>query len=92
VRHGLLHVSTLFLAIAAVPFVIVLVTPVVAIFLRVLQSGVVWDVIARPIVVEALRLSALTTTISLLLALLFGTPWHICWHDTRFGARSCWTA
>jgi molybdate transport system permease protein len=48
--------------------------PIIAIFARVLPSGAWPQTIGHPIVLEALRLSALTTTATLGLALLLGTP------------------
>jgi molybdate transport system permease protein len=51
-----------------------LVSPLVAIFLRVLSQVGVWETLRQPIVTEALKLSFLTSLSSLLLALLCGTP------------------
>ena len=48
--------------------------PLLAIFLRVLPHDGIWTTLHQPIVTEALRLSVLTSTSSLLFALLCGTP------------------
>jgi molybdate transport system permease protein len=53
---------------------LVIVLPILAIFVRVLRGADVLDTLVRPIIIEALRLSALTTTTTLLLALALGTP------------------
>src|SRR5439155_18366919 len=41
---------------------------------RVLPAGALASTLARPIVLEALRLSALTTTCTLAIAIVLGTP------------------
>src|SRR5689334_3715827 len=69
--HG---VQTALLVLAAVPFAIVVGTPIVAIFVRVLPTGALWTAISRPVVVDALRLSAFTTMAALVLAVGLGTP------------------
>jgi molybdate transport system permease protein len=51
-----------------------LVSPLLAIFLRILPQAGVWETLRQPIVTEALKLSFLTSFSSLLLALLCGTP------------------
>jgi molybdate transport system permease protein len=48
--------------------------PLVAIFLKVLPQAGSWEALHQPLVTEALRLSAITSLSSLLLAVLFGTP------------------
>jgi molybdate transport system permease protein len=48
--------------------------PLGAIFLKVLPQAGIWDTLHQPLVTEALRLSAITSLSSLLLAVLFGTP------------------
>lgn len=48
--------------------------PVLAILVRVVVTGDLLAALGRPIVVDALRLSAFTTTASVALALLLGTP------------------
>lgn len=60
--------------IAAALFVAFVALPVVAIFARVLSSASLGSTLARPIVFEALRLSAVTTLSALAFALLIGTP------------------
>jgi molybdate transport system permease protein len=54
--------------------VIFLALPLLAIFLRVLPQEGLWQTLTQPLVVDALRLSTLTSLCSLLLALLLGTP------------------
>ena len=58
-------------------FALLVALPIAAIFARVLPTGLLFDAIGRPVVLEALRLSALTTLLTLLLALALGTP--IAW-------------
>jgi molybdate transport system permease protein len=48
--------------------------PLVAIFLKILPHTGTWETLHQPLVTEALRLSAMTSLSSLLLAVLFGTP------------------
>src|SRR5262245_54602693 len=74
IRLGRGSAQTLVLTLAALPFVVVVGTPVLAIFARVLPSGALMEALGKPAVFEALRLSALTTTSSLALALILGTP------------------
>jgi molybdate transport system permease protein len=69
-----LPIGTIALACGAAPFVLLIVLPVLAIFLRVLPSGELFAALEKPLVQQALRLSALTTTCTLLLTLLLGTP------------------
>src|SRR5947209_643843 len=66
--------SGLFISLAAAAFSAIVGLPVVAIFLRAITSGTLAGVISRPIVLESLRLSLFTTSCSLALALLLGTP------------------
>jgi molybdate transport system permease protein len=53
---------------------LLILAPVAAILGRVLSPGLLLTMIARPIVLEALRLTALTTLLTLLVALVLGTP------------------
>lgn len=55
-------------------FALLIGLPVVAIFARVLPSGMLVQALGRPLAWEALRLTALTTLLTLALALLLGTP------------------
>lgn len=48
--------------------------PLLAIFLKVLPQEGIWETLQRPLVVQALRLSIITSLSSLLLTLLLGTP------------------
>ncbi|MGE3541270.1 MAG: ABC transporter permease [Candidatus Tectimicrobiota bacterium] len=48
--------------------------PLLAIFLKVLPQETLWETLTEPLVTEALRLSLLTSSGSLCLAVLFGTP------------------
>ena len=65
------------LVLGAVLFGLLVAVPIAAIFARVLPSGLLFDALRRPVVLEALRLSALTTLLTLVLALVLGTP--IAW-------------
>ena len=60
--------------VAAATFVGFVALPVVAIFARVVGSESLGPTLGRPIVLDALRLSAITTLSALALALLIGTP------------------
>jgi molybdate transport system permease protein len=66
--------GTLLILIGACVFTLIIALPIVAILLRVLSSGILASTLTRPIVVEALRLSALTTVSTLALAIFLGTP------------------
>jgi molybdate transport system permease protein len=66
--------GTVLLIVGAAVFSLIIALPVVAILARVLSSGTLLQAIARPIVLEALRLSAFTTMCTLCLAIVLGTP------------------
>ena len=51
-----------------------LVLPLAAVFLKVVSREGIWETLQQPLVTEALWLSSLTSSCSLLLALLLGTP------------------
>jgi molybdate transport system permease protein len=55
-------------------FILLLGLPVAAIFARVLPNEALLQTLGRPVVLEALRLSAQTTTLTLALVLALGTP------------------
>jgi molybdate transport system permease protein len=59
---------------AAFLFVAFMFIPLAALFWRALDSGQLADSITTDLVVDAMRLSAITSTISLIITLLFGTP------------------
>jgi molybdate transport system permease protein len=67
-------VGTPLLVLAAALMVLLIALPILAIFVRALPSGLVAEAIGRPVVLEALRLSGLTTFLTLTLALILGTP------------------
>ena len=62
------------LVLGAALFGLLIALPIVAIFARVLPSGLLFDALRRPVVLEALRLSTMTTLLTLALALVLGTP------------------
>jgi molybdate transport system permease protein len=62
------------LGLGAAVFTLIILVPVVAIFLRVLPQDLIWRVGQRPVVLEALRLSLMTTMLTLALAVGLGTP------------------
>ncbi len=62
------------LVVGALLFSLIIALPIIAIFARVLPTGTLFSTFARPIVLEALRLSALTTLCTLGLTLVLGTP------------------
>jgi molybdate transport system permease protein len=78
----------LLLWLAAALFVLLIGLPVLAILLRVLPTGALWQAIGRPVVLEALRLSALTTLTTLALTLLLGTPIAYLLARKRFRGRT----
>jgi molybdate transport system permease protein len=73
---------------AALIFALLLVLPVVAILARALAGADTLGAVSRPVVVEALRLSFLTTALTLVATLVFGTPvaWLLARRD--FPGRS----
>ncbi|MCC6177398.1 MAG: molybdate ABC transporter permease subunit [Chloroflexi bacterium] len=62
------------LIVGAAAFTLVILIPVLAIFVRVLPQELFWQVAQRPVVVEALRLSLMTTILTLALSVILGTP------------------
>jgi len=74
--------------IAAAVVVAFVALPVLAILVRVVVTGDLVAALGRPIVVDALRLSAFTTMSSLALALVLGTPLAYLLARRRFVARS----
>jgi molybdate transport system permease protein len=69
-------------------FGLLVLLPVVAIFGRVLPSGALLATLGKPVVVEALRLTALTTLLTLLLSIALGTPLAWLLARRRFPGRS----
>jgi molybdate transport system permease protein len=59
---------------AALLFVAFMGIPLAALFWRAFESGELADNITSDFVIDAMRLSAITSTISLILAIAFGTP------------------
>ena len=76
------------MVLAALIFALLLVLPVVAILARALAGADTLGAVSRPVVVEALRLSLLTTALTLAATLVFGTPvaWLLARRD--FPGRS----
>ncbi len=64
-----------------------LLLPLAAIFIRVLPQDDLRDYLNRPVVVDALRLSFITTAISLAIILAFGTPAALLLARRRFPGR-----
>jgi ABC-type sulfate transport system permease component len=62
------------LGVGVAAFVLIIGIPVLAIFLRVLPREPFWPIAQRSVVVEALRLSMMTTLLTLALAIGLGTP------------------
>ena len=52
--------------------------------------ALLWASMQQPEVLEALQLSILTTTISTLLAVLFGLPVAFVWHACISLVANCW--
>jgi molybdate transport system permease protein len=65
-------------------FCVFLVLPLLGLGLRALVAGGFLAALARPIVFEAVRLSLLTTTVVLLLSLVFGSPLALMLARRRF--------
>jgi molybdate transport system permease protein len=59
---------------AAFLFVAFMFVPMAAMFWRAIDSGQLEDSITSDVVVDAMKLSAITSTISLVITLMFGTP------------------
>jgi molybdate transport system permease protein len=59
---------------AAVLFVAFMLVPMAALFWRAFESGELFENITSDLVVDAMRLSAITSSISLVITLIFGTP------------------
>lgn len=66
--------SLFLLGIGAVAFTLIILVPVLAIFLRILPSEQLWQIMRKPVVVQALRLSLETTALTLALSIGLGTP------------------
>ncbi|MBM2810098.1 MAG: NifC-like ABC-type porter [Chloroflexi bacterium] len=62
--------------------------PILAIFARVFRGEALLESLSRPIVIEALRLSAITTTTTLLLAIAIGTPLAYLLSRRRFPGKA----
>jgi len=73
-QKALSRPGTVVLLVPALCVVVFLALPLLAIFLKVLPQEGLWQTLRQPLVVDALRLSTLTSLCSLLLAVLFGTP------------------
>jgi molybdate transport system permease protein len=70
--------------ILAVTFGLFLGLPVLALFARALLGGSIGEVLASPAVIDALRLSLVTTAVSLGIAVMFGTPVALLLARRRF--------
>jgi ABC-type sulfate transport system permease component len=65
--------------------------PVFAIIERALGEGDFFEAVTSSGVTEALRLSVVTTAVSLVLILAFGTPTAYIWRAAVFQDAICWT-
>jgi molybdate transport system permease protein len=70
--------------ILAALFCVFLALPLLGLVLRAVGAGGLWDAMRRPIVLEAVRLSLLTSSMVLLLALIFGSPLALLLARRRF--------
>ena len=59
---------------SAIFVVFVLLLPLIALTYRALQSGVFLDSLRKPVVLQALKLSAWTSLVTLLVSVALGTP------------------
>ena len=73
-QEVLVRPGTVVLLVPALCVVAFLALPLLAIFLKVLPQEGLWQTLRQPLVMDALRLSTLTSLCSLLLAVVFGTP------------------
>ena len=71
--RGGISLTAVFLP-AAFLFVAFMFVPMAALFWRAIDSGQLGDSITSDLVVDAMKLSAITSTISLVITLVFGTP------------------
>ena len=69
---------------AAMALVLFLGLPLVGLLARAVTATGLWDAVRRPVVVEALRLSGVTTFLALLLALGLGSPLALLLARRRF--------
>jgi molybdate transport system permease protein len=74
-----------FLWLSSLVLIAFLVIPLAAIFIRALPSGEIGDALRDPVVREALILSLLTTSVTLVIALVLGTP--VAWLLARYRFR-----
>ena len=72
-RAPAIGITAAFAPLAALGFLFILL-PIVALIWRALNSGELADNLTTPLVLKAMKLSAITSTISLVLAIAFGTP------------------
>ena len=72
-RGPTVSLTAIFVPIALL-FVLFMGVPLVAMFWRAVDSGELANNLTTPMVLHAMRLSAITSTISLTLAIIFGTP------------------
>jgi len=82
------RLGTVLLVLAALVFALLIFLPIAAILARALAGADALGAVSRPVVVEALRLSLLTTALTLVVTLVFGTPvaWLLARRD--FPGRS----
>ena len=73
-RRGFPPLGTIALVVAAVLFALLIALPILAIFIRVLPQGTLLTTLVKPVVLDALRLSFLTTLLTVALAIALGTP------------------
>src|SRR4051812_47430145 len=76
------------LVVGATVFTLLILLPVVAIFVRVLPQDQFWAIARRPVVVEALRLSMMTTGLTLAFAIGLGTPLAFLLARYRFPGKT----
>ena len=87
-RAGALFASPrAFLWLASAILLAFLLVPLAAIFIRAIPSGAFGDSLGDPIVREALQLSLVTTALTLLVAIVFGTPVAYLLARYRFRGR-----
>src|SRR5581483_6204869 len=76
------------LTLAALPFVVIVGTPILAIFVRVIPTGALQRAAGETAVLQAMRLSAFTTVVSLTLTIVLGTPLAYLLARHRFWGRT----
>jgi ABC-type sulfate transport system permease component len=74
----------------ALAFALFFVLPFVGLIDRAIEDGRTWELAKSDVVRDALVLSLWTSTVTVTVAVLGGTPWRTCWPGPRFAGRPSW--